>query len=212
MSGALALCGECGCKAKGAGLVVGAREAKGQLLCCGGCKITWYCDKACQTKAWPQHKLVCKLSAYTLQRQNVDAYNGLDKAVCRDQVFVKAAQLLLVNLQHEEQTWSKRASTENSAKAHLLMLRVYVLISKTREDPGNELAFTAVHDGRLNMQTHLNIATLLVHEHGLVGYADELTELQALVTTTTAAITNFHGSGVHIEFPAGSAFDLGAMD
>jgi len=219
--GALALCGQCGCKAKGAGLIIGAREANGQLLRCAGCKITWYCDLACQRQAWPQHKLICKLSAYALQRQNVDAYIGLAKVVHRDQVFLKAAQRLLVNLQHEETTWSQRASvaprtlssatttttenSENSAKAHLLMLRVYVFISKTCEDPGNKLVFTSVHDGRLNMQTHLDIATHLVHERGLIGYADELAELQALVTTTTAAITNFYASGVDIEFPAGGA-------
>jgi len=65
------------------------------------------------------------------------------------------------------------------------MLRVYVLHSLTQENPGNEYIFDSVQDTRANMQTHLEIATNLVHEYGLVAYADELIELQTLVTTTT---------------------------
>ena len=221
---ALALCGECGCKPKGAGLIIGASEAKGPLLCCAGCKVTWYCEKACQVKAWPQHKIICKMSAYALQRQNVEAYNDLVNVVYKDQVFLKTAQQLLANLQHEEKTWSYRVSvaprtkssgstenSENSAKAHILMVHVYVLLSMTHENAGNELVFDSVQDTRANMQAHLEIATNLVHVYGLVAYADELLELQALVTTTTEAISQFYETGVDIEFPAGSAFDMGAM-
>jgi len=221
---ALALCGSCGCKPKGAGLIIGAREAKGQLLCCAGCKVTWYCDKACQVKAWPEHKIICKMSAYALQRQNVEAYNGLVNVVDKDQVFLKAAQKLLVNMQHEEKTWSYRVSVaprtigsgntenlENSAKAHMLMLRIHVLLSMTHENAGNELVFNSVHDTRANMQAHLEIATNLVHENGLVAYQAELIELESLVTTTTEAISEFYNSGVDIEFPAGSPFNVAAM-
>jgi len=221
---ALALCGACGCKPKGAGLIVGAGEAKGQLLCCAGCKVTWYCDKACQVKAWPEHKIICKMSAFALQRQNVEAYNGLVNVVYKDQIFLKAAQKLLVNMQHEEKTWSYRVSVaprtigsgntenlENSAKAHMLMLRIHVLLSMTHENAGNELVFNSVHDTRANMQAHLEIATNLVHENGLVAYQAELIELESLVTTTTEAISEFYNSGVDIEFPAGSPFNVAAM-
>ncbi|KAF5827114.1 hypothetical protein DUNSADRAFT_1310 [Dunaliella salina] len=41
-------CAECG-KADG-----------GPLLRCGGCRIVRYCSAACQLKAWPKHKKLCK--------------------------------------------------------------------------------------------------------------------------------------------------------
>lgn len=32
------------------------------LKLCGGCKITYYCCRSCQKKAWTQHTRICKLS------------------------------------------------------------------------------------------------------------------------------------------------------
>ena len=93
----------------------------------------------------------------------------------------------------------------------MLMLRVYALVSMTHENPGTELVFDSVQDSRLNMQAHLETAANLVHRYGFIGFADELLELRALVTTTTASITQFYDCGVDIECPAGSAFDVGAM-
>jgi len=217
---ALVLCRLCGCKPKGAGLVTGASEAKGQLLCCAGCKITFYCDKACQIKDWPEHKQNCKVSTCILQRQNSEKYAVLRNVVNKDQVFIKSVNKLLVSLQHEETTWSKRASKasrtigrgsnenfENSAKAHLLMLRTFALLSETRVETGNGHVVPSMHNGALNMQTHLSIATTLVQKHDLLGYDEELTELQALVATTTAEISKFQNSGAYVKIAAGSAFD-----
>ena len=101
-------------------------------------------------------------------------------------------------------------NSENSVKAHILMLRVYVLHSLTQENPGNEYIFDSVQDTRANMQTHLEIATNLVHEYGLVAYADELIELQTLVTTTTETISHFYAT--EVVFSAGPGFDMAAIN
>ncbi|KAF2017120.1 hypothetical protein BU24DRAFT_490346 [Aaosphaeria arxii CBS 175.79] len=34
-----------------------------QLLCCGNCRLYWYCSKECQKSAWKLHKPDCKILA-----------------------------------------------------------------------------------------------------------------------------------------------------
>lgn len=43
----------------------GALEKEGQakLLCCGGCKEVYYCDKRCQKPGWKLHKELCKIQS-----------------------------------------------------------------------------------------------------------------------------------------------------
>jgi hypothetical protein len=214
---AVVVCRLCGCKPKGAALIIGASEAKGQLLRCAGCNITFYCDKACQIKDWPEHKQNCKISTCILQRRNSEKCSELRKVVNKDQVFIKSAKMLLVSLQHEETTWSKRAceqigrcsneNFENSAKAHLLMLRTLALLSATSVVTANGHVVSCMHNGAENMQTHLSIATTLVQKHGLLGYDEELTELQALIATTNAEIAKFQTSEAYVQIAEGSAFD-----
>ena len=44
----------------------GKLDNEEQFKLCGGCKLTYYCCRSCQKRAWPQHKVHCK----TLSRLN----------------------------------------------------------------------------------------------------------------------------------------------
>ena len=35
------------------------KDSENQCKLCGGCKVTYYCCRSCQKRAWPQHKPVC---------------------------------------------------------------------------------------------------------------------------------------------------------
>lgn len=35
------------------------RDSEDPLKLCGGCKLTYYCCRSCQKRAWPQHKSLC---------------------------------------------------------------------------------------------------------------------------------------------------------
>ena len=35
------------------------KDSSRQFKLCGGCKLTYYCSRSCQKRAWPQHKPVC---------------------------------------------------------------------------------------------------------------------------------------------------------
>ena len=34
-------------------------DSKEEFKLCGGCKLTYYCCRSCQKRAWPQHKPIC---------------------------------------------------------------------------------------------------------------------------------------------------------
>ena len=35
------------------------KDSENQFKLCGGCKLTYYCCRSCQKRAWPQHKSNC---------------------------------------------------------------------------------------------------------------------------------------------------------
>ena len=45
------------------------QQACPRLLRCSGCRLVWYCGKACSTAAWKTHKRACKAEQRRLKQE-----------------------------------------------------------------------------------------------------------------------------------------------
>eukprot|EP00931_Biecheleriopsis_adriatica_P116468 TRINITY_DN92108_c0_g1_i1.p1 TRINITY_DN92108_c0_g1~~TRINITY_DN92108_c0_g1_i1.p1 ORF type:complete len:460 (-),score=89.25 TRINITY_DN92108_c0_g1_i1:70-1413(-) len=59
-------------------------------LRCGQCRSTWYCNRECQRKHWPSHKIGCKTQALTLA---ATVLASTAAAASSDATFVEAATI-----------------------------------------------------------------------------------------------------------------------
>ena len=52
-----------------------ASNTSHQLMTCGRCRLSWYCDGVCQKTDWPHHKSECRQQA--LQRAEKDLFASI---------------------------------------------------------------------------------------------------------------------------------------
>jgi len=162
------------------------------MLCCSACHNAFYCSQDCQKAAWKKHKPQCALKVVeTMRDANLVAFAAL-LAAASDRHLVASGLLLIKKMQHALCLWVKMGGHFSAeVDIHILLIRIFALITQTREVEGSAILVDSVFDCRIALATHLKKACTLIQTHSLSGFDGEIREMQELVQQKTELISRF---------------------